>query len=178
MVKSFLIAGLFFGLVLIQKEPNNWRGIVPLVTKRAGVEALLGASTFGSGYILSYDTPDERITVWYGGARSPKDNPCKWDVPADTVVNFLVALKKPLLLSEAKLDLKKFEKHEDLEIRGDFFYFNQQDGVTVETRTVEGKELVGAFDYNPTLKDRTKYCHQGDIKVPAKKCAKRASAGS
>ena len=159
MIKIILLLGLASGLMFIQcKEKNNWQGITPLLTKRAEVEALLGSPTFGTGYILSYDTQSERITIWYGGAKPAKENPCRWNVSPDTVLHFILAPKKKLLLSEVKLDLKKFEKREDLEVKGAFYYFNEEDGITITTRVREGEEVVESINYNPKLEDRKKSC--------------------
>jgi hypothetical protein len=161
MFNWLIIASLYLGLGfgLVQKPANNWRGIVPLVTKRFEVEALLGPHTLGSGYVLSYDTEDERITIWYGGAQSAKDDPCRWNVPADTVIHFLVAQKKRILVSQVPLDWKRFEKQQDREIECDFFYFDKENGITVATRIIEGQEVFESVHYNPTLVERRKCCH-------------------
>ena len=163
MSKFLLSIGLSLGMLFMQKEPppNSWRGIVPLMTKRTEVETILGSPTSGSGFVLSYDTQAERITIWYAGAKSAKGNPCKWSLPSDTVINFIVAPKRTELVSELKFDLKRFEKHEDLEMKGDFYYFDEQDGITVETRLIDGKEVLGSIHLNATLVQTRKYCKSG-----------------
>jgi hypothetical protein len=157
MLKLAFFITLMSAVVFVQKS-RNWRDIVPLVTKRAEVEALLGHPTRGSGFILSYDTQDERITIWYGGAKPAKDDLCKWNVNADTVFSFIVAPKKKQLLSQLGLNLTEFEKQKDREIEGVFYYFNKKDGITVLTRTVECEETVEGVHYSPRLIDRQKYC--------------------
>src|SRR5258707_294323 len=100
-----VVVALVLTLLLGQKEGRVWSSIEPLVSTRAEVDALLGPPTSGSGYILSYDTKDEHITMWFGGAKANKDDPCKWKVGENTVFVYVVAPKRKLLVSEANIDL-------------------------------------------------------------------------
>jgi len=158
MLRIALLGSLCVSTVLAQSDICQWRGIMPLSTNRAKVESILGAPTFGTGHILGYDTHDERITVWYGGAKPAKISPCLWTVPDDIVINFIVASKHKLTVPELKLDMTRFKKIKDREIEGVLYYFDELDGIAVEASIVEGDEVVGSVSYEPSLKDRKKYC--------------------
>src|SRR6266702_7896338 len=95
-----IIVALLSTLALGQKERKVWCSIEPLVTTRAEVDALLGPPTSGAGYFLSYDTKDEHITMWFGGGKPNKADPCKWKVEKNTVFVYIVAPKHKLLISE------------------------------------------------------------------------------
>jgi len=160
MLKPLLIVTLLFGFLYFQKESYKWQRIVPLVTKRSEVEVLLGPPVRGSRYILTYETQDEGITIWYGGVKPGKDNPCKWNVSSDTVLSFVVGPKKKMLVSDVKLDLKNFSKFKDPEIGDHFHYFDFQDGIRFSTTMTNGEEVIGSFSCDPKEVDTKKYCGQ------------------
>jgi hypothetical protein len=56
MFNWFIISTLSLSIFAGQQPPNSWRGIVPLVSTRAQVEALVGSADFGKGYAQIYDT--------------------------------------------------------------------------------------------------------------------------
>jgi hypothetical protein len=160
MLKPLLFVSLLFGFLCFQKESYKWQRIVPLVTKRSEVEALLGAPVRGSGYILTYETQDEGIMIWYGGAKTSQDDPCRWNIPSDTVFSFVVGPKKKMLVSDVKFDLKNFSKFKDPEIGDHFHYFDFQDGIRFSTWMTNGEEVIGSFSCAPNEVDTKKYCGQ------------------
>lgn len=155
-----LLAIVVGSLVLFfqQQERIDWCKIVPFQTTRAEIEGTFGTPTFGTDYILSYDTNDDRITVWYGGVKSRENNPCKWVLPEDTVLSFFYAPKKKFPLAELKLDLTKFQKRKALEMVNDFYYDNPAEGLTLETRLVDGEEMLLGIERGPNQALREKHC--------------------
>jgi hypothetical protein len=158
-VKVF-IAIAFTSLLLVgfQKKQIEWRSLVPLVTTRNEVEAELGAPSSGKEYILIYDTTEERITVWYGGAKKSATDKCRWDIPNETVFNFLLAPKKKVRLADVKIDLTKYQKQKALEMVQDYYYYNENEGVTITTRIVEGEEILLSIERGPDAIQKKTYC--------------------
>jgi hypothetical protein len=155
--KSLLI-GLLSVLSVYQQHRIQWCKIVPFQTTRAEIETMLGAPVAGQDYILSYDTADGRITIWYGGVKARPDSQCKWILPQDTVLSFVYAPKNGLPLSELTVDLTKFKKEKAAETANDFYYYNPADGLTLTTRSVHGKETLLSLERDPTQALREKYC--------------------
>jgi len=154
------IAIAFTSLLLVgfQKKQIEWRSLVPLVTTRNEVEAELGAPSSGKEYILIYDTTEERITVWYGGAKKSATDKCRWDIPNETVFNFLLAPKKKVRLADVKIDLTKYQKQKALEMVQDYYYYNENEGVTITTRIVEGEEILLSIERGPDAIQKKTYC--------------------
>lgn len=153
-----IIISVLFALVPQQKERIDWSKVVPFKTTRAEVEAMLGPPTWGKGYILSYDTKDDRITVWYGGAKTLQGNRCQWVLPENTVFDFVYAPKKKFPLADMKLDLAKFTKRKALEMEDDFYYDNPVEGLTLTTRLVDGQEMFLSLERGPDQALKQKYC--------------------
>ncbi len=160
MLKPLLIVSLLFGFLCFQKESYKWQRIVPLVTKRSEVEALLGPPVRGTGYILTYETQDEGIMIWYGGVKPRQDETCRWNIPSDTVFSFVVGPKKQMLVSDVKFDLKNFSKFKDPEIGDQIHYFDDRDGIRFSTTMTNGEEVIGNISCAPKDVDTKKYCGQ------------------
>ena len=141
-----------------QKERIDWAKIVPFETTRDQIEAKFGKPTFGSDYVLSYDTKDDRITVWYGGVKRRENSPCNWVLPKDTVLSFVYAPKKKFPLSELPVDLTRFQKHKAFEMENDYYYHNPTDGLTLTTRMVDGEEMFLSLERDPDQAQRQKNC--------------------
>ena len=144
--------------VAVQNQQVEWHSFVPLVTTRTEVEANLGAPTAGKEFIFVYDTTDQRVTVWFGGAKTAKGEVCRWDVPNETVFKFVLAPKKVVRLSELRIDLTKFQRQKAPEMVQDYYYYNEIEGVTITTRMVEGEELLLNIERGPDSVQRKKFC--------------------
>lgn len=158
-MKKF-IALTFTGLLLIgfQKKQMEWRTLVPLVTTRNEVDAGLGAPISGKEYIFVYDTMDERVTVWYAGAKKAAADDCRWDTPNDTVFKFVFAPKKKVRLAAMNIDLSNFQKQKALEMVRDYYYYNENEGITITTRMTEGEEILLSIERGPDAAQRKTYC--------------------
>lgn len=141
-----------------QKEHNEWCKIIPFKTTRAEIQKVWGAPTAATGYVLTYDTQDARITVWYGGVKPRDNSPCKWVLAEDTVLSFVFVPRKKPPLTEVKLDMTKFKKEKALEMVDDFYYHNPTEGLTLTTRIIKGEEVLLSIERNPDQTLRQKYC--------------------
>ncbi len=155
-----LMAVAFTGLLLVgfQKKQIDWRAFVPFLTTRNEVEADLGAPFSGKEYIWTYDTPDERITVWYGGAKTAAIDDCRWNIPNDTIFNFLLAPKKRVRLADMNIDLSKFQKQKALEMVQDYYYYNENEGITITTRVTDGEEILLSIERGPSAAQKKTHC--------------------
>ena len=145
-------------LVGLQRKQIEWRTLVPLVTTRNEVEAQLGAPSSGKEYVWIYDTTEERITVWYWGGKSSEADGCRWDTLKETVFNFLFAPKKKVRLADLNIDLAKYRKQKALEMVQDYYYYNENEGITITTRMAEGEEVLLSIERGPDAAQRKKYC--------------------
>ena len=153
-----LIAIAFTLLVGFQNKQLEWQSLVPLVTTRNEVETALGAPSSGKEYILVYDTTEERVTVWYGGAKTAATDDCRWDTPNETLFKFVLAPKKKARLADVTIDLAKYQKQKALEMVQDYYYYNENEGITITTRMVEGEEILLSIERGPDAAQRKTYC--------------------
>ncbi len=156
---STLLVALLLILPFHQKQRVDWCKIVPFQTTREEIEAMLGRPVETSGYILTYDTPDDhRITVWYGGVKARTGSNCRWVLPENTVLSFVYAPKKQVPLTEVNVDLTKFKKEKAIEMVNDFHYYNPDEGLTLTSRLVNGQEMFLSLERDPNQALRDKYC--------------------
>jgi len=142
----------------ITPQTNSWSGLTPLQSTRQEVEKLLGPAKDSVGKTFIYDTPAEKVHVWYS------DGPCKaseigqWNVPVGTVLQIRVYPKAIILLRDLQLDLRKYKRIPDPSIRNWAFYENHDDGVMVQTQLENGCEQVEIVTYEPKKEDRQLRC--------------------
>lgn len=134
-------------------QNNGWKGIVPLHSTRADVERLLGPAL--SQCRCDYRTETENVFVLYSAERCAKGVQNAWNVPSDTVISIIVTPKEEPKLSDLRLDLKKFTKTEDPELRGHFTYTNLEEGVTYN---VSDDGVVTGIEWFPVPKDKCLRC--------------------
>lgn len=131
--------------------------IVPLITKEAEVEKLLGQPIDKIGYVKTYEMQIGKITVFYGGTKDVGTSTCKWKVSLDTVKAFTISLSKPIPISNIKFDLNSFEKEKDH--LGEVTYTNMEKGVSFVAYEAGGnKELINRIYYFPTINDKKDKC--------------------
>ena len=136
----------------LQRKGNEWRGIVPLHSTREDVEQLLGSS---SGFCKClYKTDAENIRVNYSIGRCGQGERSNSDVPPDTVLGVTVHPKNRPLLCELEVDIKKLKKTEDPELRGTFWYDNDEEGITYYVLP-DGR--IQSVTYFGSRKDRTAF---------------------
>lgn len=144
---KFILVVLF---IAIQPSGAGWRGIVPFHSTRADVERLLGR---GSDFCnCLYKTESENVQVDYLRERCAKEDRIPWNLPPDTVVGITIHPRNRALLCELELDINKFKKTEDPELRGTFYYSNDEKGITYYVLP-DGR--VQSITYFGSRKDRT-----------------------
>lgn len=160
-MKKLLLICLLSVVSGTQEGRIDWCKIIPFQTTRAEIEMALGPPIRRDGYVLSYDSRNERLTVWYGGAKPRKSDPCKWNLSEDTVFSFVYVPKENIPLTKLNIDLTKFKKEKAVEMVNDFYYYNPTEGLTLTTRLINGEEILLSVERNPNEKLREKYCtHQ------------------
>ncbi len=116
MIKSniYILAFIFFinTAVFCQNIQQDWKKIKLLSTEKATVDKLWGMPQIEKGEYFKYETEDAYILVTYSTEPcvSNKYSRGKFDIPKDTVLSFVVNVKKRISLSEFGFDLELFTK--------------------------------------------------------------------
>jgi hypothetical protein len=151
---------MFIALILVSLSLNfpsislakEWRGIVPIHSKRADVERLLGKGTDYCCF-TEYSLEDVRVVVMYSSGNCDSKG---WNVPKDTVISLEVYLSVKPRVSDLQIDESKFQITEDPELPGIFQYDNEEEGFTI----VVGKGMTRGFYYMAASKDKHLRCNQ------------------
>jgi hypothetical protein len=124
---------------------KDWHGIIPLRSTRADVERMLGLSSYGGGY--AYETPNERVFFTYSSGECNEFR--TWNAPRDTVVMIISYPKTKPLLSDLRLDLKRYKRTSDCN-PGSFHYTEEREGISY---AVDG-DVVSEIIYYPNGEDK------------------------
>jgi len=138
---------------------KDWRGILPLHSKRADVEALLGPPPpppEDGAYTLNktrsiYFLDEGQVYILFADNVSLPGGNC--DSVADgTVLSIQITPKNKLLLSSLNLDEKAFRKFDDSDPAGQGYdgFINDKDGLAIRAFKGEVEEIV----YLPYAADR------------------------
>jgi hypothetical protein len=149
-----LSLNLFFGST---NAPTleGWRGIVPLHSTRADVEALLlGPGT--SECKCTYYLDDVNLFFVYSSSNCKTSGSEAWNVPIDTVLSITVYPKPSPKFSELEIDKTRFNEKPDGHIADHVFYVNDEDGLIISVNTE--RDIVMAYYYVPTAKDQHLRC--------------------
>jgi len=136
-------------LAAAHAQAKEWRRIVPLRTTRAQVERRLGKPR--DGY---YRLKTERAFIFYADGRDCAAGGA-WNVPRDTVVRIVVTPKTRLWLSSLRLDMSRFEKSPDPEVKTHTNYTDREAGITYEVFEGGGGRngLILHVEYDPTAEE-------------------------
>jgi hypothetical protein len=136
---------------------KEWHGLTPLHSTRADVERVLGASVDPSG--STYETDNEKVSIWYS------DEPCHkgiselWNVPKDTVLSITLYPKRKMSVSDLNLNQAEFRRIPDPHLDEIVEYVNDNDGIQIEASAITGRsEMVTSITYRPSAKDRHLRC--------------------
>lgn len=143
----------------VMAQARGWRGLVPLHSKRADVERLLGQpNEMLSQYSAFYRTEKETVIVNYATGF-----PCgigkkysQWRVSKDTVESLLVTPLRGVPVSQLLIDEKKFEKRSGGHRPEDVYYINDQDGESLRVFHDEVMDISfypGRIDANLTCSE-------------------------
>lgn len=159
MPAATIIRAIVYSILLVNSPSwsKEWRGITPLHSTRTDVERVLGASVDPSGF--TYETDNEKVSIWYS------DGPCKkgvselWNVPKDTVLSITTYPKRKMSISDLNLDPAKYRRIRDPHLDEIVEYVNDDDGVQIEASAMMGRiEMVTSITYRPSAKDRHLRC--------------------
>ncbi len=128
---------------------KEWRGIVPLHSKREDVVRILGRAP-DSGNLYNLD--EAVVLISYSTGTCHEDG--IWDVPRDTVERISVSPRKTFPITELQLKLSEFETVEDKHFPGIVYYNNAEEGIHIQTY----QENVTGIDYLPAASDNHLRC--------------------
>lgn len=148
---------------MISTPRNSWRGLIPLHSNRQDVEALLGPPGHSWERTHAYDTENEVVTVKY--SKGNCDDPgTEWNVPEDTVVEFVVTLRLSFLMRQLNLDLNSYQRQELFPLteipnppKG-VNYIDNVNGIIIRAQSNGGSEEVVSITYKPAKKDDDLRC--------------------
>jgi hypothetical protein len=126
-------------------ETKGWRGMVPMRSTRADVEAVLGQGTGPEK--CSYYLDDMNVFFVYTSDRCEDGEARRWNVAPGTVKWITVYLKPQPKLSDLKIDESQYKKREIMD--GVLQYINDKDGSSMEVQ--QGR--VTTFLYGPSEGD-------------------------
>ena len=135
----------------VAQESKGWRGIVPLRSTRAEVEALLGHAS-GACKCL-YKTANESVEVNYATALC-KGNPPGWNVAPGTVLSIRVTPKEWYRFADLNVEEANYVKSFDPD-NPTTHYSNTKDGIGY---TVTTTGMVYYISYTPSINDNRLRC--------------------
>lgn len=145
-------------------QAQSWHGIVILHSTREEVKQKFGPSGTPEERLYDlYNLSDEVAFVMYSSGPCSEGRYSGWNVPRNTVVNISVAPKTELRVADMQLEEKRYKKKTGQHVRGFIYYFNEEEGITVEAS--EGK--VTKIYYYPPTKDDHLRCPDNPRQVPA-----------
>ncbi|HET8671781.1 MAG TPA: hypothetical protein VFM05_14525 [Candidatus Saccharimonadales bacterium] len=131
-------------------DTKGWRGIVPLRSTRADVEALFGEGT--NQCKCSYYLDDMNIFFVYSSGDCENGGSGDWNIAPDTVIRFTIYPKTKPRLSDISIDESQFEKRQDI---GDaLIYINHEEGFSIDVQ--QGTAM--SFNYGPAVGDENLRC--------------------
>ena len=133
---------------------KGWRGIVPLHSTRADVEALLGPGT--NECKCRYFMEKENVFFIYSSGDCKTGG--SWDVAKDTVLSITVYQKPSPRFSEMNLDKTKFSEKHVGHIEDIVSYVNDEEGLIIEVNSE--RDMVLGFYYMPTKRDQHLRCRK------------------
>ena len=155
---TLLLTCLFFFLGAQLPSTKDWRGLVPLKSTREDVERLLGPpEKIIDKRALTYSLSNVVVLINFSGNPKCQENlPYdSWDVGSDTVTGLAVMLKKPVPVSESRIDLTKLKKARGAYDTPDHFFYSQpEDGFSVEV----GQDYVMSYSYGPNADQQNLRC--------------------
>ena len=143
---------------------KEWRGIIPLHSKRADVRRLFGEPLFDENSVLDiYDVDEGRINVMYVVQKCQKGLPSNWgnwNVAPGTVVDVTVHLKDPVRLADLKIsDIEKYKWYTDDSMTT--YYQDKKQGI--EYSVQDG--MVTSITHGPTEGDEALLCNKNAPKI-------------
>jgi hypothetical protein len=131
---------------------KEWCSIVPLHSTRDDVERLLkGKPVRCGGNSCLYDLSDKTVFVLYADEPTCRndDATTSWKVRAGTVLQIIVNFKTPQAFSALDIDVTKYDRVPDKELKGLVYLSDYVQGVRMET----SGDSVRSITYYPAATD-------------------------
>src|SRR5688572_2473823 len=149
------------------EKRNSWRGLVPLISKRADVERVLGSPNRDWTTQATYETDYESVVATYStGVCDPPGR--GWNVPKGTLLELVVNPNPSFFLKELQLESSWYVRSEISpypEIENPpkvWIYSDKKNGITIRTQSSVGggggEELVVGITYLPAQRDEKLRC--------------------
>ena len=108
------------------------------------------------GNACLYDLSDKTVFALYANEPTCRndDATTSWKVPADTVIQITVNFKTPQPFSALDVDISKYDRVPDKELKGLVYLSDYTQGVRMET----SGDMVRAITYYPSKKDDDLRC--------------------
>lgn len=136
---------------------KGWRGIEPLHSNREEVERILGSPTGSCTDVCHYQTKTESVFVRYSAERCAQGEANPLNVSPNTVISVTVFSEAKPRLRDLKLNIRKFTRTKNPELRGYATYTNAETGVSYE---VSDQQLVLSVEWFGSAKDiQALLCH-------------------
>lgn len=168
---------LFLPLLMLTQwysvNAQDWSQIDPLKSTRADVERLLGPTK--EAYFAVYQLKHGSLFIEYSSGPCRPERKGGWNVPENVVVSLSFSPKQPKLLSDLRLDPKKFRKVVGGDVLGVEYYVSDEEGITYAVQS--GR--VDWVEYGPAKRDEHLYCGDPANVQPLslrKSCPSRRSA--
>lgn len=154
MGKMFFVAFILF-LVFqahCQTIDNGWKGVTPLKATRADVEKVWGKGERDRTGSFRYSTSDAFVRIHYSSEPCQPDETGRqpFNVPKDTVLDYIVFPNKLLYLSELKLKAGDFFKDTSGDVRNSYVYVNRDNSIIVSIHVENNVEYVSKIQFRPT----------------------------
>lgn len=142
-------------IVSCQTIEDGWKRIKPLKTDKASVERLFGKAEITNDGFFRYGTDDFSIVVNYSTA------PCeanvlsrgRYNVPKDSVLNYIVYIKKPVEISNLKFDRRNYYRDTKGDLENNVLYVNKDGSIIIGSNFQEETEYGGTIYYKPRKED-------------------------
>jgi hypothetical protein len=140
---KFIFEAILISILLASSCPavaKEWRGIVPLHSTRRDVERLLGPPRIDRTEVVFYTIGDEEIVITFSRG-SCTANRGGWNAPHNTVLHISIEPKRRVNFTDLKLDLSKYKKVNDPEIKHLVYYNNDKEGISYQVDTGKGTAI-------------------------------------
>lgn len=134
---------------------KKWRGITPLHSSRADVEAILGTSSDTKHDWTTYQTEEAAISIRYArGLPCQSTSNSKWRVSEGIVLSITVAPKTIIRFSDLNIDTRRYERVPDPHSLNKAEYIDKEEGEAIAV----ANEEVSSFRYFGGSRDSALRC--------------------
>lgn len=141
----------FPSAVRSQSIESGWKGIKSLQTTKTEVEKILGNPEVDENGYHNYRAEEAFVQVNYSTEPCSQNryNRGRYNLPSDTVLEYVVHLKNPLKLADLQFEKEKYYRDTSGDANS-IYYQNQKAGVAIGTQPLDetDTEYVTVFRFN------------------------------